>query len=177
MMQCEILRDGKKCENEASWLYESAYVKRVICDGCVEAYMVTLPPRTGSRVRKLTDIVYTCDWPVDNDACGKPARWFSDVDGVHRPLCNDCAVDGGRAIQFIDPRKVPSKPAPQVVEKKTVDADEMWARAQDAKLIAAMKATPVSSTPSKPSLRDAFEEFAVTLLEAATKKIEDAWKK
>jgi len=68
---------------------------------------------------------FTCDWPIEGRACGRPAEWFLPVDNVHRPFCVFCVqlardsrtppMDGSlfQPISLIDPEKVPMKPLTQ----------------------------------------------------------------
>lgn len=135
---------------------------------------------------------YTCDWPkFGGSACGERAQWFFEVDRVHRPICDDCtalaarvAEEADKAIEFlpidaVDPDRVPQK-IPTQAERRALGLEgEIPPGIETPPGIEVPPAPPTTPSdpapsfrPSRPPLREALEDLAVSVLLVAREKVE-----
>jgi hypothetical protein len=112
---------------------------------------------------------YRCDMPGDgpDGTCGRGACWFLEADGIHRPICANHDVDVAKVepIDGIDPTKVPGWWKPQAAEPRNPPEAQTQGNPLPQFLI------PVSSTPSRPPLREALEDVAVEFCEAVKRRL------
>lgn len=113
---------------------------------------------------------YRCDMPGDGpDAtCGRGACWFIESDGIHRPICANHDVDVAKVkpIEGVDPKKVPGW-WKSLGAHTQVNPPEAQTQGDPLPQFFG----PVSSTPSRPPLREALEDVAVELCEAVKRRL------
>jgi hypothetical protein len=124
--------------------------------------------------------MYTCDWPASGGVCGKQAFWFANGGAYHRPLCVEHSLEyqGSRSdvrrIDEIDPAKVPQKILTQA-ERKRLTGVRRNGRPFPDVFTAADAAPPPSVAPplSRPPLREALADVAISFLRNLKKKLDE----
>jgi len=126
----------------------------------------------------MTAETFGCDWPINGVACGKPAQWFIEVDGVHRPLCDECTGYAARIaeasntplhfepIDGVDAERIPKK-IPTQAERMGIGYPPPPKTSPS--IPPALDPEP---RPSRPPLRQALADLAGALLEEAQKGVE-----